>query len=272
MKLLHDARHAFSGRRRRGGSVQAEAVALKKQTLGQKFLSALKEIAIIVVFALVASFVIKTFLFRAFYIPSGSMESTLNVGDRVFVNLFVPRNTPLQRGDIVVFKDTQNWLQAKNTKAPNALEDVAIFVGLSADNSSQYLIKRVIGLPGDHVVCCDTTNRLMINDMPIDEPYLKAGSNNAAGPNSALFDVVVPTGKMWVMGDNRNDSSDSRFHTDLLGRGFVDLTAAQGTAVIKAWPLSDLEILSGSSEVFRDVPKPKLFQARASNFEIPTLK
>ncbi|MCP9001375.1 signal peptidase I [Pseudarthrobacter sp. RMG13] len=212
----------------------------------------LKEVATVVVIAVVLSFLIKTFLFRAFYIPSESMVSTLDVNDRIFVNLLVPEPFSLSRGDVVVFRDTKGWLTAVPNE-PNGpftwVQDGLTFVGLLPDNSEQHLVKRVVGLPGDHVICCDAGGKLTINGSPIDETYV----NRAEEPQIRAFDVVVPEGKVWVMGDNRNHSADSRSHLESNG-GFVDLVDVEGKAAVIAWPLNRITVLDNYPAVFRNVP------------------
>jgi signal peptidase I len=212
----------------------------------------LKEVATVVVIAVVLSFLIKTFLFRAFFIPSESMVNTLEVDDRIFVNLLVPEPFALNRGDVVVFRDTKGWLQAapEQPQGPFTwVQDGLTFVGLLPDNSEQHLVKRVIGLPGDHVVCCDAGGRLSINGTPINESYI----NPAEVPQIRNFDVTVPEGKVWVMGDNRNHSADSRAHMDSDG-GFVDIADLEGKAAVIAWPLSRFTTLGNYPDVFRNVP------------------
>ena len=214
----------------------------------------LKEVVTVVAIAVVLSFLIKTFLFRAFYIPSESMVNTLDINDRIFVNLLVPEPFALQRGDVVVFRDTKSWLPQTPPEKNGPftwLEDGLIFVGLLPDHSEQHLVKRVIGLPGDHVVCCDANSRLTINGAPLQETYV----NKAEVPQVATFDVVVPAGKVWVMGDNRNHSADSRAHQDTNG-GFIDLQDVEGKATVIAWPLNRLAILDNYPDVFRNVPSP----------------
>ncbi|WP_104061261.1 signal peptidase I [Arthrobacter sp. 4R501] len=212
----------------------------------------LKEVATVVVIAVVLSFLIKTFLFRAFYIPSESMVSTLDVNDRIFVNLLVPEPFSLSRGDVVVFRDTKGWLSTA-PEEPNGpftwVQDGLTFVGLLPDNSEQHLVKRVIGLPGDKVICCDDGGKLTINGSPIDETYV----NGAEEPQIRAFDVVVPEGKVWVMGDNRNHSADSRSHLESNG-GFVDLVDVEGKAAVIAWPLNRITVLDNYPAVFRNVP------------------
>ena len=211
-----------------------------------------KEVATVVLVAIVLSFLIKTFLFRAFYIPSESMVSTLDVNDRIFVNLMVPEPFALQHGDVVVFRDTQGWLVpvAEKEAGPFTwVQDGLTFVGLLPDNSEQHLVKRVVGLPGDHVVCCDAGGRIMVNGAPLEESYI----NPAEVPQVRDFDVVVPEGKVWVMGDNRNHSADSRAHADSNG-GFVDIADIEGKAAVIAWPLNRITALDNYPDVFRDVP------------------
>ncbi|MGP4033751.1 signal peptidase I [Pseudarthrobacter sp. 1C304] len=213
-----------------------------------------KEVATVVLVAIVLSFLIKTFFFRAFYIPSESMVNTLDVNDRIFVNLLVPEPFALERGDVVVFRDTQDWLVpvAEKDAGPFAwVQGGLTFIGLLPDNSEQHLVKRVIGLPGDHVVCCDAGGRITINGTPLDEPYI----NPAEVPQARDFDVVVPAGKVWVMGDNRNHSADSRAHMDSNG-GFVDIEDIEGKAAVIAWPLNRVTALDNYSEVFGGVPAP----------------
>ncbi|WP_427007141.1 signal peptidase I [Pseudarthrobacter sp. H2] len=214
----------------------------------------LKEVATVVVVAIVLSFLIKTFLFRAFYIPSESMVDTLDVNDRIFVNLLVPEPFALEHGDVVVFKDTKGWLVPAVEKPAGRftwVQDGLTFVGLLPDNSEQHLVKRVIGLPGDHVVCCDAGGRLTVNGTPLSEKYI----NLAEVPQARDFDVVVPAGKVWVMGDNRNHSADSRSHLDTNG-GFVDVADIEGKAAVIAWPLNRIGALDNYPDVFRNVPAP----------------
>ena len=213
----------------------------------------LREVLTIVVIALVLSFLIKTFLFRAFYIPSGSMEQTLEINDRIFVNLLVPEPMDLNRGDVVVFKDTKGWLPQGVEKPANPLREALTFVGLLPDESQQHLVKRVIGTEGDHVVCCNAEGKITVNGEALDEPYIYPG----ATPSDIPFDVVVPEGKVWVMGDHRNASADSREHQYGEGGGFIDVEDIEGKAVVTAWPLNRVGGVSSYSEVFENVPEPE---------------
>ncbi|MDQ0768781.1 signal peptidase I [Pseudarthrobacter defluvii] len=233
-------------RRNRAGSKGAVKPA------GNPLLGWLKEIATVVVIAVVLSFLIKTFLFRAFFIPSESMVNTLDVDDRIFVNLLVPEPFALSRGDVVVFRDTKGWLPPAPAKTEGPftwVQDGLTFVGLLPDNSEQHLVKRVIGLPGDHVVCCDAGGKLTINGTAIDEAYI----NPAEVPQVRNFDVTVPEGKVWVMGDNRNHSADSRAHMETDG-GFIDLKDLEGKAAVIAWPLNRIKTLDNYPDVFKNVP------------------
>lgn len=220
----------------------------KKRGLG----AWLREVLTIVVIALLLSFLIKTFLFRAFYIPSGSMEQTLEINDRIFVNLLVPEPIDLNRGDVIVFKDTKGWLPQTQEKATNPIREALTFVGLLPDESQQHLVKRVIGTAGDHVVCCDADGRITVNGEPLDEPYLYPG----ATPSDIPFDVTVPEGKVWVMGDHRNASADSREHQYGEGGGFIDVDDIEGKAAVTAWPLNRIGSVSSYPEVFENIPEP----------------
>jgi signal peptidase I len=221
--------------------------------------AAIKEFAIVVGMALVLSFIVKTWLLQAFYIPSGSMEDTLVLNDRVIVSKLTPGPIDLQRGDIVVFADPGQWLDATTPveRGPLAtfVSETLTFVGLLPDNAENHLIKRVIGLPGDHVVCCDEGGRITINGKAIKEPYLKPG--DAASEQD--FDITVPSGRVWVMGDHRSNSADSRAHDGPENdgsQGSVDERLIVGRAVALVWPLDHLTWLSNPKTTFATVPAP----------------
>lgn len=219
--------------------------------------SAVKEVALVLVMAMVLSFVVKTWLLQAFFIPSGSMETTLLVGDRVVVSKLTPTPVDLKRGDVVVFEDPGGWLGAgaptvERTGVGKVVHDGLVFVGLLPSESEDHLIKRVIGLPGDHVVCCDAQRRLTINGAPITEPYIHAGDV----PSSMTFDITVPQGRIWVMGDHRSDSEDSRFH-DPSGKGTegsVPIDKVTGRAISVVWPFNRFGWLSDYQTTFSGVP------------------
>jgi len=212
----------------------------------------------ILVSALIISFVIKTFFLRSFYIPSGSMFDTLQINDRIIVNELVPNLIPLQRGDVVVFKDPGGWLGEPAPKEPgHPLQQVGDWLlsvtGLSSPDNDQHLVKRVIGVGGDHVVCCDANNRITINGQEIIEPYLAKDAN----PSNTEFDVVVPKDSFWVMGDNRGNSEDSRYHPNVPGKGFVAKKYVVGRAFVISWPFAHFSWLDNFPDVFKNVPAPK---------------
>ena len=216
----------------------------------------IRDLLIIFVVALLVSFLIKTFLIRSFYIPSGSMENTLLKNDRIIVNQLEPSMMPIQRGDVVVFTDPGGWLQATVPIEQNPIVAGADWllsaVGLSAADSNDHLIKRVIGLPGDHVECCNALGQMSVNGVPLSEPYVKlpVGATSVSKDN---FDIVVPEGSLWVMGDNRYNSKDSRYNGDTPGKGFVPVDNVVGRAILVSWPVSRWTWLDNYPDVFRGV-------------------
>ena len=220
------------------------------------FVAFVMDLLVVVVSALVLSLLIKTFLLRSFYIPSGSMENTLLINDRIIVNELVPNMVPLEHGDVVVFRDPGLWLNDVPTPKLDTWTQVTDWIlsafGITAPDSAQHLVKRVIGLPGDHVVCCDASGKLQINGTSITEPYIKTGSE----PSSLKFDVTVPKDSYWVMGDNRSNSWDSRFHQDLPSKGFVAKEFVAGRAFLLSWPFTRFKWLDNYPDVFAKVPKP----------------
>ncbi len=239
--------------------VRRRAAAGSSRSRGRSLLHGLREIAIVVVTALVLSLIVKTFLFQAFWIPSGSMENTLVYGDRVVVSKLTPGPFDLKRGDVVVFEDPDHWLDEPPPpdRGPigTVTHDVLEFVGIVPTGEGNHLIKRVIGLPGDHVVCCTDTGKLKVNGTAINEPYLHPGDP----PSIQRFDITVPPGRVWVMGDHRSDSGDSRFHDNGTGGkdGSVPEDLIVGRAVSIVWPLDRISWLSDYSDTFADVPDPQ---------------
>jgi len=205
--------------------------------------SFLRELPGIVITALVISVLIKTFLVQAFYIPSGSMENTLLVDDRVLVNKLTDKADEVQRGDVVVFRDPGGWLNGPTAAAGSGprswLRDGLVFVGLAPAVGEEDLIKRVIGVGGDEVACCDR-GRVTVNAVPLEEPYIYPGDD----PSTEEFSVTVPEGKLWVMGDHRSVSEDSRAHRQLPGKGFVPIEDVVGRAFTIVWPLDRTHLLS----------------------------
>ncbi|MFD5214735.1 signal peptidase I [Microbacterium sp. NPDC058345] len=224
------------------------------------FLVFLRDVLVIILIAALVSFVVKSFVVRSFYIPSGSMERTLLVNDRILVDELSPRWAGYERGDVVVFKDPGGWLPAAPqtpARPPliEAIDWVLTFVGISATDSQDHLVKRVIGMPGDHVVCCNALGQVTINGSPIDElSYLNLPDGDTAASNTD-FDVTVPADAIWVMGDNRDRSQDSRAHQDLPGGGFVPLENIVGRAFLTTWPLDRFGLIDTHDRVYRDVPE-----------------
>ena len=217
----------------------------------------IRDILLILLAAIVISFLIKTFLIRSFYIPSESMQDTLLVNDRIIVNELEPKLVPIQHGDIVVFKDPGGWLPpgTANTE-PNgvaAFFDWALsIVGLTAPDSNDHLIKRVIGLPGDVVACCNAYGQMTVNGVPLDEPYLKLPPG-VTKVSKDDFSVTVPKNALWVMGDNRYNSKDSRYNRDQPGNGFVPYDDVVGRAVLISWPIDRWTLLDNYPVVFSGV-------------------
>lgn len=215
-----------------------------------------RDLVVILVVAVLASFLIKTWVVRPFYIPSASMANTLHVNDRIIVNELVPKLTALHRGDVVVFKDPGGWLPPDDRAGPDpvsSIVDAALsFVGLSASDSSQYLVKRVIAVAGDRVSCCNALGQLTVNGTPLKELYavVSPGSVNAA---TLSFDVEVPPNSIWVMGDNRYNSRDSSLNQGLPGRGFVPIEDVVGTAMAITWPVARWTWLDNYPETFRGI-------------------
>jgi len=202
----------------------------------------LKDLVIIVAAALLISFLVKTFLFRSFFIPSASMEDTLMVDDRIIVSELVPDVFALEHGDVVVFSDPGGWLPNYESPDPDlitaALDLIATVVGFGGSDSEDHLVKRLIGLPGDRVVCCDDKGLLQVNGKSVKEPYIVKPSIGDAA-SGMEFDITVPDDSLWVMGDNRYDSADSRYNQDKPGSGFVPIDKVVGRAVVVSWPISN---------------------------------
>lgn len=218
----------------------------------QKHRSFWRELPVLIVIALVIALLIKSFVVQAFYIPSPSMENTLDVGDKVLVNKLVYHFRSIQPGDVVVFNGAGSW----NTLPPASkassdplvrLYDAVIvplfrsIIGLfgTAPGQQDY-IKRVIGVPGDHVACCTAAGKVTVNGVPLREnSYLYPGNL----PSTSHFRITVPPGRLWVMGDHRFVSYDSRGHTGFPGGGTVPESQVVGRAFMIVWPPSRWRVL-----------------------------
>jgi signal peptidase I len=204
--------------------------------------SALVELLVLGVIAVVLALIIKTYAIQAFFIPSASMENTLDIGDRVLINKLVYDFRGIHRGDIIVFDGRGSWdpdtPSSSNifSRLGNDLEGI---VGISHDSS--IYIKRVIGLPGDRVVCCNANGQITVNGIPLSEQsYLYPGNQPSAQP----FKITVPSDRLWVMGDHRAVSYDSRGHIGDPGGGTIPESSVLGRAFVIVWPPSRWGILN----------------------------
>jgi signal peptidase I len=210
---------------------------------GKRRRSFWRELPVLVIVALVLALLIKSFAVQAFFIPSGSMENTLEVNDRVLVNKIIYHLRPIHRGDIIVFDGTGSWDFGTSAASSNifskAVDQLEGLVGISQDPN--IYIKRVIGLPGDHVVCCNTTGQITVNGVPLSETsYLYPGN----APSTQKFNITVPAGRLWVMGDHRAVSYDSRGHMGDPGGGTIPESGVLGRAFVIIWPPSRWGLLN----------------------------
>lgn len=239
-------------RRKAKRAEQAELTysqAQEEGRLGEWLWVQAREGGTVILYALVIAFLVKTFLLRGFYIPSGSMEQTLQVNDRVFINVAGSYFSEPKRGDVIVFKDSQGWIPSTQ-KTSSPLKDALSFAGILPDTSSNFLVKRVIGTPGD-VVESDGNGKIKVNGVEITEPYLYPGNP----PSELAFKVTVPAGKYFVMGDHRSNSADSRYHISD-GTAFISKDDVQGNVFVVAWPLNHFGLLQDQSSVFSSIPAP----------------
>ncbi|WP_156721373.1 signal peptidase I [Streptomyces apocyni] len=257
-----------TGTRRTSGPVppgRAERRKLARKVKRRRRRSALREIPLLVGVAVLIALVLKTFLVQAFVIPSGSMEQTINIGDRVIVDKLTPFfGAKPQRGDVVVFRDPGNWLEAdpqqQREDDPVVVKQVKqalTFIGLLPSDDEQDLIKRVVGVGGDRVTCCDEGGRVTVNGVALNEPYLKQNEEPRA------FDVTVPQGRLFVLGDHRDNSADSRFHLDEAFNGTVSEGGVVGTAKVIAWPVGNWRTLE-SRGTYASVPASSAPDATAT--------
>ncbi len=216
------------------------------------------EVPLLVVVALLIALLLKTFLVQAFVIPSGSMEQTIRIGDRVLVDKLTPWfGAEPERGEVVVFKDPGGWLRGETRRVEpdpvgvKQIKQALTFIGLLPSADEQDLIKRVIAVGGDTVKCCDARGRVTVNGTALDEPYVSPGNS----PSEVTFEVKVPKGRLFVMGDHRANSADSRFHLGEPFHGTIPQEGVLGRAVVIAWPFDHWRKLEVPA-TFRQVPEP----------------
>jgi signal peptidase I len=229
---------------------------LRARRWGRMFVVLLRDVVVVIIAALVVSFLIKTFLLRSFHIPTSSMEETLTVDDRVIVSQLTPGVVDLSRGDIVVFVDPGGWLPsglaAENDPLSRLFNWLGQRIGLPDSSDQQHLIKRVIGLPVDVVECCDALGAMSVNGVPLVEPYVRL-PESVTQVSGQAFSVTVPDGVIWVMGDNRYNSADSRANQDKPGEGFVPLDNVVGRAIVISWPAERWTWLDNFPTTFQGV-------------------
>lgn len=238
---------------------EAKAPAVGKPTKPKQSLgSFLLELVVIVVIGLMITTGLRAFVFQPFVVPSGSMENTLQVDDKIVAL----RVIDFRRGDIVVFRDTNLWLGAP--QEPSALRRGLEFVGVLPSSAEGHLVKRVVGMPGDRVACCDDLGRITVNGHPLDESaYLYADSSGMVTPAEVPFEVVVPADHLFVLGDHRNASGDSRCHLQAVSMNggptgssaFVPVDSVVGAVTLIIAPVSRVRTLE-TPAVFADVPEP----------------
>jgi len=242
-------RHAHRSGRSRARRDQADPD--RSAPAGHKRKNFWRELLTIVVVAAALTLLLKAFVVQVYRIPSASMENTLQVNDRVLVNKLVYHFRGIARGDIIVFSGQNSW----GPDAPPPSGDPVVRLwddmlsGIGLQSSQTYYIKRVIGLPGDHVACC-TGGKVTVNGVPLTETsYVYPGD----APSAFRFSVIVPPGHVWVMGDHRADSEDSRYHADDPGDGAIPIDEVVGRAFLIIWPPSQ----------FTDLPIPATFSQAA---------
>ena len=233
---------AEGGRHRKSPPDSAGSQSKARPGGGWRFL---RETTIIIVSALVLSAVVRAFLIQAFYVPSASMEATLMPNDRIIAAKISTRLTGVHRGEVMVFEDPGGWLPEPEKPVAGLRSSIRAgmtFIGLLPSDTGQDLVKRVMAVGGDRIACCDDRGRIVLNGVPLDETYIQ-------GPTDQVrFDVVVPPNSMFMMGDNRGNSRDSRFHLDV-NDGAVPVHDAVGRSVLTIWPF----------ERFATQPIPDIF-------------
>lgn len=203
------------------------------------------EIPLTLLVAILVALLVRTFLVQVFWIPSGSMEQTLEVGDRVAVNRIVYRFAEPARGDVVVFDGSGTFVPESVEPPPsNVVAGLVVELGRAlgiVPPPDTVFVKRIIGVGGDRVTCCDAQGRILVNGEPIDEPYLYPGNV----PSQQRFDIVVPEGRLWLMGDHREASADSRAHLGDPGGGTVAVDDVIGKVFARIWPPTEIGWVPG---------------------------
>ncbi|MFB9577935.1 signal peptidase I [Streptomyces yanii] len=197
-----------------------------------------KELPLLIGIALILALLIKTFLVQAFSIPSDSMQNTLQRGDRVLVDKLTPWfGSEPQRGEVVVFHDPGGWLvDGESTPQPNLAQKFLSFIGLMPSAEEKDLIKRVIAVGGDTVEC-RKNGPVVVNGKALDEQSFIYPGNTPCN-DEPFGPITVPQGRIWVMGDHRQNSLDSRYHQELPGQGTVSTDEVVGRAIVVAWPIN----------------------------------
>ena len=233
----HDESSKSDSQDQDGNQDQSQTQVSKKKK--PSLLRSVVEFVVIIVIALGLATGIRTFIAQPFFVPSGSMEQTLQIDDRVIAAKITTAISGVKRGEIMVFKDPGDWLPPMEQNSDgwrSAVAKVLTFVGLLPSDSGDDLVKRVIGIEGDQVACCNQAGQIVLNGVSLDESAYVNGPTD-----QILFDITVPEDSMFVMGDNRGNSADSRFHLDQ-NDGAVPYEKAVGRVVAVVWPLSRLTI------------------------------
>lgn len=246
----------------RGSSVPESTKASEgrhRQSAGRTLFTWTKELVIVVIGALIVSAVLRAFVFEPFTIPSGSMENTFAIQDKVVAQ----KVTDFHRGDAIVFKDPDNWLPATQYEEPSAPARALMFIGVLPNTSDRFLTKRVIGMPGDKVAYSNEVGKVTVNGTPLEEDsYLYSDANGTVKPSNYEFEVTVPADHVFVMGDHRNASADSRCHLNESVPGkeegetaFVPMANVVGSVKFIAAPFSRAKVLD-TPPTFGAVPAP----------------